>query len=1125
MVNLPKVPRRLITTEDPRTRVSAEAVGAPFAMLGRALGDFGQGVEDVGVRLAIEEAPRAVVTGEDGMPKFEPMPAFMGRAGEAYNRAGAAKWAAEMQNKVEDVVMQARLDHRGDPEKFKLWGQGYIDQLVAKEPDEKLKDIIKAQATNQVQQHYRALSVEKQNLDIDNTKTTLLVRQQTLENRMVALARAGGVDTDEYKAAFADYQQIEQELTKNPLFKYPAEVAQNIRARMASEHIVEAAIGQMDGVFNKKGKDEARRYLEGIAWRPDLNLTDEQRTKLVSRGLSRLEGMTAENAARLDAFRAEVAQTAQNWKNGIEVNPSAFESMISRAREVGDAKSELQLRAAYLENSTLRQFRAMPDAMKPQFFRDLNANLNLSPTQRGVKAKIEAEAVAQGIDPAVAVMVAYRESRLDPSAISKADARGVFQLMKQQRQQFGVADDADADTQVKAGIASLKARITDMTNRLGREPNASEVYLAHFQGAQGAETLLKANPEASLKATLDAAQPKWRGKNGETWGDAVLAANSWMKAYPTVGGFLQRIQQMTGDATARTDATLAANPYIEAARANVAGVITKEMSTGVSDMVSSFIEATKKRNAVNEDELNTLIDWIQITGKFDAGKKLAEHLSAHENGRLIASLPKAKRDAVLADLQRKAETTGLTRAEALVQEAVENQVKIGTEQLAANPHTEAQRQGIVAAAPNYLDVASPDEITKALPQRVANARAIQSHNPTHGPVPALDAAEIERLVPVLTQGDPQAAAAILERLHQGTTPEMFAQTVAQPAFKTALEGMVRSGDTTRMGAAFSALDVAYRTNPQQFEVTFGKALYSKMAVWQSNLSYLPPERIADILRKADDPATSKVRGEVVTQMRAEGMKLADADVLNAFGTNFLGITWSSAQPNVDPVQAGVFKAEFAELYAELRAGGVDQENALKRAVEWQSRVWGVSAANGNRLMRRPPEAYLPQVYGSHAWVKAEIETEIERVLGPQYTVAGRGLKAMQDAGVPNPLAAVASPIPKWQYALVADPKTEGEIARFNQWKAANPGKTPPADLWPSYQLFVFDGEKREIDLWERGPDMTTEPMPLSAPAQQRPRGQMRFRWSDTATRARQADFEALRPYLEAPALDLTGAMR
>ena len=143
MVDLPKVPRRLVTTEAPRSRVSGDVVGAPFAMLGDALGTLGQGIEDVGIRQAEEDGRAAVVTDENGVPKFERAGPFMGKAGEAYDRVGLNKWAVLMQNKTEDDVLKARQDYRGDPDKFNEWGRGYIEELVGKEPDEKMRDIIR----------------------------------------------------------------------------------------------------------------------------------------------------------------------------------------------------------------------------------------------------------------------------------------------------------------------------------------------------------------------------------------------------------------------------------------------------------------------------------------------------------------------------------------------------------------------------------------------------------------------------------------------------------------------------------------------------------------------------------------------------------------------------------------------------------------------------------------------------------------------------------------------------------------------------------------------------------------------------------------------------------------------
>lgn len=1124
MVDLPKVPRRLTLTEAPRAGISAETAAGPFAQASRALGVLGEGVEAAGVRIAEDEGLRAVQTGPDGKPEFAPQPAFTGKAGEAYNRVGYARYMAELQNASERDVLDARGKFRGDPAGFDEWSKTYVSDLVAKAPDERLRAAVKTQLDNTVTQTFRAITTEKQNLDIAATKNVLLTRGDLLENRMAALARQGGIDTPEYRGLQQDHLAIEKELTKNPLFAYPQEVADAARAKMTARHTVEAAIGSMDGIFNKKGRDAARKFLEGVAWDPSLNLDEKERTTLVQRGLARLEGLTAEDAARLTGFRDEVTQHVQNFKKGVEIDPRSYEELLNRARGLGDAQSEFKLRAAYLENNMLRQYRTLPDSAKPQFLRDLNAGLNLAPSQRDIKGKIEAEAIAQGLDPKAAVMIAFRESKLDATAIPKvklpdgtyapaSTARGVFQLDQTQRQKYGLADDADADAQIKAGITSLKARFADMTTRLGREPTASELYLAHFQGAQGAETLLKAGKDADLKGTLDSVLPSWRGKKGETWGEAVLSANPWMKAYPTVGGFLDRINQMTGEATTRASADLPNNPYVSGARADLSGVITQDMSQGVERMVTSFIDATKKRNAVNEDELKSLVDWIQITGRFDEGRKLADHLAAFEGGRLISALPPQRRDALLADLKRKAETVGETPQEKLYREMAENQVKSATEQMAKNPHQEAPRQGLVQNAPAYLDVADPAAVEKALPQRVATAQAIRQYNPANGPVSALDEAEIDRLGPVLVNGDAGKAASILGALQRGTNAEMFAQTVSQPAFKTALEGMIKTGDTTRMGAAFSALDRAWQQNPAQFEATFGASTYKQLAAWQSHMSYMSQEQVADLFRKRNDPATAKARGDVVTQMRAEANKLSDSEIFNEFGTSVLGLTFGAARANANPIQAAVFRSEFADLYSELRADGVDHENALKRSVAWVGRVWGTSATNDNRLMRRPPESWAPQVNGSHAWLKSEVEGEITRVLGPQYPAAAAGIKLMQEGGSVNPLLKAVTPIANWQYSLVADPQTEGEIAKLNQWKAANPGKTPPPEMFPSYQLFVFDKDKRQIDLLADTFQKTMEQGPFNvATALRAPTAQARFRWTGAAIVDSAEGNDALRRY-------------
>ena len=66
MVDLPKVPNQLATTEAAVPPVSPGDLSAPYANLGRALDNLGGALEDTSVRLGEEAGRRAVTTDENG---------------------------------------------------------------------------------------------------------------------------------------------------------------------------------------------------------------------------------------------------------------------------------------------------------------------------------------------------------------------------------------------------------------------------------------------------------------------------------------------------------------------------------------------------------------------------------------------------------------------------------------------------------------------------------------------------------------------------------------------------------------------------------------------------------------------------------------------------------------------------------------------------------------------------------------------------------------------------------------------------------------------------------------------------------------------------------------------------
>lgn len=107
-----------------------------------------------------------------------------------------------------------------------------------------------------------------------------------------------------------------------------------------------------------------------------------------------------------------------------------------------------------------------------------------------------------GLPPGYLAKTAQVESGGNPSARNpNSSATGLFQFVKSTGQQYGLTNPLDpvASTDAAARLAADNKRA--LTQALGREPTAGELYLAHQQGAGGAAKLL-ANADAPAEAVV-----------------------------------------------------------------------------------------------------------------------------------------------------------------------------------------------------------------------------------------------------------------------------------------------------------------------------------------------------------------------------------------------------------------------------------------------------------------------------------------------------------------------------------------------------------------------------------------------------------------------------------------------
>ena len=136
------------------------------------------------------------------------------------------------------------------------------------------------------------------------------------------------------------------------------------------------------------------------------------------------------------------------------------------------------------------------------------------------------------------------ESGMNPNARNpNSSAGGLFQFIDGTANQYGLTDRFNPALATDAAGRLARDNAATLTKRLGRQPTAAELYLAHQQGAGGAAALL-ANPGALASSVLGgAAHGLNAGQGGQTAG---AFAGQWLNKFdgtPLPGGSVQAAQQ------------------------------------------------------------------------------------------------------------------------------------------------------------------------------------------------------------------------------------------------------------------------------------------------------------------------------------------------------------------------------------------------------------------------------------------------------------------------------------------------------------------------------------------------------------------------------------------------------
>jgi hypothetical protein len=128
------------------------------------------------------------------------------------------------------------------------------------------------------------------------------------------------------------------------------------------------------------------------------------------------------------------------------------------------------------------------------------------------------EAKRQGVPPEVALQISGVESNFDPKARPidpktgkpRSSATSFFQVIDETFKNLGGKPEKRTDPMenIRIGVKSLAENQAALAKKLGRTPEASELYTTHVLGAPTGAKLLSADPQMSVKQFLKEADPK-----------------------------------------------------------------------------------------------------------------------------------------------------------------------------------------------------------------------------------------------------------------------------------------------------------------------------------------------------------------------------------------------------------------------------------------------------------------------------------------------------------------------------------------------------------------------------------------------------------------------------------------
>lgn len=642
---------------------------------------------------------------------------------------------------------------------------------------------------------------------------------------------------------------------------------------------------------------------------------------------------------------------------------------------------------------------------------------------------------------------------------------GTWRGVMENHPELGLTEGGRTDAgQVDKALTAVRADSAAKLTAAGIAPTDKNVFMTHFLGDAGALSFFQAAKTNPGQSFADAF-PKEAAANPTIASQADGTPRTLAQVYGLMTAKFAGTPTVTpasANGTPFSDAQLSANPWLQSSYVRAIATDPENRESTARSMIASAQRSIESGIVPGPQTMAMISQLAQSNPKL---AEEASHLQATFEGDGVArkalAMTPDQGQGYLAAYKQAAQGADLYHAE-VAMHAQESYQKY-QEALKKDPYGTAVSQGWDhgKGAPAPLQFDDPQALAIALHQRSDLLNSIGNHTgQTGGSV--IEPAALAQVKSGIAGG----SAAQIQNIGQavGSLPDGQRQATLA-AVGPSIAAAAKSGDPAKMAAAYGFMGQQYDANPMTFEKTFGKDADISLSIWRRETQFLPPDQVAKRMETALDPSQSEARKRIDDAVKKETSTLTPDAVASKFTTFSLWPSGWGGQTAQTPTMAQTInsaeamRSTYVDAYRLARQQTDDVNTANSVALERMQKTWGVSSANGNQVMKNPPERYYPQVGGSQNYIGEQLDKDVYEATGaasarPAITASyGTPQSAADRAAIMQRQAPIGSP---------DSPEAISRMGMYNAPRALGSDKTTDAEIAagkpPSYYVVTQDSK-------------------------------------------------------------------